>query len=165
MDPRTAVIAPIALVLVSHFVACGSSDDGAASAGGDAAAAAPEAEIDPVEILRPGSTFTVDNVAAAGWKTSRELAAETLPNATSVWYGFYNQRDVEVRVYPSHESAVSDGTGLADVATGRGKPAPFAGGVISATRTSYGAYAIVGNLVLLCEVQTDDCARLFDALQ
>ena len=166
MDSRTAVIAPIALILVSLFVACGSSDDGAASAGGDAAAAAPEAEIDPVEILRPGSTFTVDDVAAAGWKKSRELAAETLPNATSVWYGFYNQRDVEVRVYPSHESAVSDGTGPADVATGRGgKPAPFAVGGISATRTSYGAYAIVGNLVLLCEVQTDDCAGLFDALQ
>ena len=104
-------------------------------------------------------------MAAAGWKKSRELAAETLPNATSVWYGFYNQKDVEVRVYPSHESAMSDGTGPADDATARGKPAPFAVGGISATRMSYGAYAIVGNLVLLCEVQIDDCSGLFDALQ
>ena len=40
--------------------------------------------------------------------------------------------------------------------------APFASGRISATRTSCGAYAIVGNLVLLCEVQIDDCSGLFD---
>ncbi len=40
--------------------------------------------------------------------------------------------------------------------------APFASGGISATRTSCGAYAIVGNLVLLCEVQIDDCSGMFD---
>ena len=106
----------------------------------------------------------MDDVAATGWKKSTELSADTLSNAIEVWYGFYNQKDVEVRVYPSHESAVSDGTGPADEATGRGKPAPFAVGGISATRTSYGAYAIVGNLVLLCEVQIDDCSPLFEAL-
>ena len=40
--------------------------------------------------------------------------------------------------------------------------APFASDRISAARTSCGAYAIVGNLVLLCEVQIDDCSGLFD---
>lgn len=40
--------------------------------------------------------------------------------------------------------------------------ARFASGGISATRTSCGAYAIVGNLVLLCEMQIDDCSGLFD---
>ncbi|MCH7739571.1 MAG: hypothetical protein IIC93_05425 [Chloroflexi bacterium] len=43
--------------------------------------------------------------------------------------------------------------------------APFASDRISATRTSCGAYAIVGNLVLLCEVQIDDCSGLFDPVK
>lgn len=160
------VITPLALLFVALFVACGSGDAGVGSGSGNVTAAELDSnpEIDPVLILRPGSVFTLDDVAAAGWKKSRELAAGTLPNAISVWYGFYNQRDVEVRIYPSHESAVSDGMEPADIATGRGKPAPFASGGISATRTSYGAYAIVGNLVMLCEVQIDDCAPLFEAL-
>lgn len=165
MGNRRVLFVPIALVFVALFVACGSSGDGTPSNAEDAAAVASEPELEPVLILRAGSVFTVDDVAAAGWKKSSELSADTLPNAMSVWYGFYNQKDIEVRIYPSHESALADGTEPANVATGRGKPAPFAVGGISATRTSYGAYAIVGNLVMLCEVQIDDCAPLFEALE
>ena len=48
MNLRTVVIAPLALVLVAPFVACGSSGAGVESDGGGAA---PGAEIDPVQIL------------------------------------------------------------------------------------------------------------------
>ena len=140
------------------IVACGSGDGGADSE--------PVVnEPDPVQVLQPGRVFTVDDVAAVGWKKSKELSASTLPDATGVWYGFYQQRDVEVRIYESHDAAISSGTGPADDATGRGKPAPFAVGGISATRTSYTTYAIVGNLVLLCEIKIEDCQPLLDDIQ
>ena len=100
----------------------------------------------------------------AGWKKSKELSSETLPEAIGAWYGFYDHRDVELRQYKTHESVLSAGIVPADEATGRGKPAPFAVGGISATRTSYSTYAIVGNLILLCEIKIEDCQNLIDAI-
>ena len=122
-------------------------------------------EEDPVQILNPSGVFTVDDVVTAGWKKSKQLSPETRPDASSVWYGLYTQRDVEVRIYKTHETAVSSGMGPADDATGRGKPAPFAVGGISATRMSYTTYAIVGNLILLCEVKIEDCQGLLDTIK
>ncbi|MDA1280084.1 MAG: hypothetical protein O3B95_08600 [Chloroflexi bacterium] len=141
MRPRHVLTGVIALLLLMVIVACGAGE-------GEAGGGTTVDEVEPVQILQSGRVFTVDDVVAAGWKNSKELSAETLPGASSVWYGFFQRRDVEVRVYESHESAIASGMGPADVATGRGKPAPFAVGGISATRTSYVTYAIVGNLIL-----------------
>jgi hypothetical protein len=163
MTIRRFFLVPITLLTLSLliFFGCGPGDDEAVSD-----VSSPEVfEDDPVQILQPGGVFTVDDVVAAGWKNSKELSPETLPDATSAWYGFYKQRDVEVRVYASHEVAISSGQPPADDATGRGKPAPFAVGGISATRTSYTTYAIVGNLILLCEVKIEDCQGLLDAIE
>ncbi|MBT5627024.1 MAG: hypothetical protein HOJ22_01935 [Chloroflexi bacterium] len=149
------------LLGLALFVGCGSADGSDSVSAGVGA----EEEGEPVQILQPGAVFTVDDVAAAGWKKSKELSPETLPGATSVWYGFYQQRDVEVRVYESQASAISDGQEIADVATGRRKPAPFASGGISSTRTSYSAYGIVGNLILLCEIKIEDCQGLLESIE
>jgi len=113
-------------------------------------------EGEPVQILQPDQVFTVDDVAAVGWKKSKELSSETLPGATSVWYGYYNQRDVEVRVYRSQASAICEGKEIADTATGRSGT--------SSTRTSYSAYGIVGNLILLCEIKIDECQELLESI-
>ena len=110
----------------------------------------------------PDSVFTANDVAAVGWKKSKELSSETLPGATSVWYGFYEQRDVEVRVYESQSEAISLGQDLADTATGRNKPQSTT--LLSRTWTSYLSYAIVGNLILLCEVKIEDCQSLLDGI-
>ncbi len=151
----------IAILLgIATLAACGSSSTDSI----DVALVA-EPDADPVQILQPDSVFTVDDVAAAGWKKSKELSAETLPDAISVWYGFYNQRDVEVRIYESQAVAISSGQPPAADATGRGKPSPFAVGGISATRKSYTDYAIVGNLVLLCEVKIEDCQGLLESIR
>ncbi len=129
-----------------------------------------EPEADAVKITLPDSVFTADDVAAVGWKKSKELSPETLPGVTSVWYGFYQQRDVEVRVYESQGEAISLGQDLADTATGRHKPmgAYRVTGVLTnartSTRTSYLAYAIVGNLILLCEIKIEDCQGLLDGI-
>jgi hypothetical protein len=158
-DRRIRLIFLMSAVVVL-LVACGGSDGG----GSGGASAVTEFEDDPVQVLQPEGVFVVDDIVSAGWKKSKELSPETLPDATSAWYGFYNQRDVEVRIYESHNAALSSGTGPADEATGRGKPAPFAVGGISATRTSYTTYAVVGNLILLCEVKIEDCQGLLDEI-
>jgi hypothetical protein len=124
---------------------------------------------DGVQITLPDGVFTADDVAAVGWKKSKELSAETLPGATSAWYGFYQQRDVEVRVYESQSEAISLGQELADTATGRRKPSSMidSGAITNAqtnTRTSYLTYAIVGNLIMLCEIKIEDCQSLLDGI-
>ena len=148
-------------LLAVLIVACGSSD----AASEKYTSANTPVDDDPVQILQPEGVFSVDDVVAAGWKKSKELSPETLPDATGAWYGFFAQRDVEVRQYETHEAVLASGVGPADEATGRGKPAPFAVGGISATRTSYSTYAIVGNLILLCEVKIEDCQPLLDAIE
>jgi hypothetical protein len=151
----------VLLVMLLTVVACGAPEND--SAGNISPVTG--LEEDRVQILQSSGVFSVDDVAAAGWKKSKELFPETLPDAISVWYGFYNQRDVEVRVYESQASAIGSGQDIADVATGRRKPAPFASGGISSTRTSYSAYAIVGNIILLCEIKIEDCQGLIDTIE
>jgi hypothetical protein len=138
-------------------VACGSSN-GDESVSDSVA----DTEIDAVQMTLPDSVFTADDVAAVGWKKSKELSSETLPGVSSVWYGFYQQRDVEVRVYESQMKAISLGQDLADTATGRNKPQSTT--LHSRTWTSYLSYAIVGNLILLCEVKIEDCQSLLDGI-
>jgi hypothetical protein len=143
-------------------VACGSSD-------GDDSGSSDEVDGDGVQITLPDGVFTADDVAAVGWKKSKELSPGTLPGITSVWYGFYQQRDVEVRVYESQSEAISFGQELADTSTGRRKPNTMldSGAITNAqtnTRTSYLSYAIVGNLILLCEIKIEDCQSLIDGI-
>jgi hypothetical protein len=143
-------------------VACGSSI-------GDESVSSVEETGDGVQITLPDGVFTADDVAAVGWKKSKELSSETLPGATSAWYGFYQQRDVEVRVYESQSEAISLGQELADTATGRRKPSSMidSGAITNAqtnTRTSYLTYAIVGNLIMLCEIKIEDCQSLLDGI-
>ena len=145
-------------------VACGSSN-------GDESVSdsVVEPEIDAVQMTLPDSVFTADDVAAVGWKKSKELSSETLPGVSSVWYGFYQQRDVEVRVYESQSEAISLGQELADLHSGRRKPSSMidSGAITNAqtsTRTSYLTYAIVGNLILLCEIKIEDCQGLIDSI-
>ena len=63
-------------------------------------------------------SVTADDVVADVWKKSKEISAETLHDVESVWYGFYNQRDVEIRIYESDEVSINSGTGPVDEATG-----------------------------------------------
>ena len=154
------VLAAISILAVS----CGSSN-------GDESVSdsVVEPEIDAVQMTLPDSVFTADDVAAVGWKKSKELSSETLPGVSSVWYGFYQQRDVEVRVYESQSEAISLGQELADLHSGRRKPSSMidSGAITNAqtsTRTSYLTYAIVGNLILLCEIKIEDCQGLIDGI-
>ena len=97
--PRWLLIAISVLAVMA--LACGSGDS------------APDAETvvedEGPPVVRTGETFAVDDFVDAGWKKSKEFSAETVPKAESVWYRFYDRRDVEIRFYASHEDAIGDG--------------------------------------------------------
>ena len=157
------LLIPLAAISIA-LIACGSSKDDVSAS--DSVA---EPVFDAIQMTLPDSVFTANDVAAVGWKKSKELSSETLPGATSVWYGFYQQRDVEVRVYESQMKAISLGQELADLHSGRRKPSSMidSGAITNAqtsTRTSYLTYAIVGNLILLCEIKIEDCQGLIDGI-
>ncbi len=103
---------------------------------------------------------------SAGWKKSKQLSAETLPRADEVWYGFFDQKDIEIRIYASNEDALAFGLGPAEEAIGRVGTNAEAGGKLdqSRSRTGYDAFVVVGNLVMLCELEVSTCEALISNL-
>jgi len=117
-------------------------------------------------ITRPDRVYSVDDFVAAGWKKSDQLSTETLANATDVWYGFYNQKDIEIRFYESHANALALGVDPANEAIGRVAQSAEAGGKLdqSRARIGYDAYLVVGNMVMLCELEVATCEALVERL-
>jgi len=159
---------------LSLAIACGSSDSDSDSNGaGDAAAPAAE-EVDEAlaevsRILSPGSSLTFDDYVAAGWKKSKQYDTDTVPEATDIWYGFFNSKDIEVRFYDSHEIAKTAGFDNASEAIDQrfregGKIGSSNRGAGSFAVTKYKAFAVVGNTVMLCEQSVDSCIALADIL-
>ena len=122
----------------------------------------------------------LDEVVAARWTKSRQLSTETLPQASEAWYGFFQEKDIEVRVYPSEEDAIEHGVGPAQEAVDRGERSfgdnrallrlqyghegKWTTGelsdLVATLRTRYAAYLVVGNLVMLCETDLAACQNL-----
>lgn len=142
----------LAAPMIAAALACGGREE-------------PDATTAPVEVAGPvrsvvravDRTFTIEDLRNAGWKKHKDFEVDTLPHARAAAFGFFNQRDVEVWLYDSHEDAVRHGTGPAEQAVAR--PPGQTDALIPAVNR-YHAYAIVGNLVLLCEVELADCEGL-----
>lgn len=151
-------------VLILLAIACGCGSN-------DSAPVAPDSDdtnefgFDVSMIAKPGSVFTIDDVKATGWKSSKELPADQLEGATAVWFGFYQQKNLEVWIYDDHEDAVKLGSGPAEeiVAATRGVSGGGAGPYMKQT-THYGAFGVIGNLIVLCEVEVAVCKSFGDAL-
>lgn len=156
---------PLAAVAAAAF-ACG---DGTEVLSKESKPAGALAELVPeggAKVVFPGRTLTVDELVAAGYKKSRELSVETLPGATEAWYGFFNRKDIEVRVYESHDAALGLGREPAYAATKKQKRR--GGGDRGAGHegiTGYNAYLIAGNLVMLCELDVASCEALVDGVK
>ena len=149
------------------FAGCGADETARRVEGPDATAVVIEGEgLTTSLIANPERTYSVDDLVAAGWKKSDQLSAETLPNATEVWYGFFRQRDIEVRVYRSHEEARQFGIEPAE-ATINADPGARGGdhGPWTPRIARYAAYAVVGNMVMLCELELAPCEALAEALK
>lgn len=148
-------------LMVIGLAACGSGDSTAdsVSTNNDGEEVAP--------VLRIDETFTVENFEAAGFKLSKEFDTETVPLATNVYYGFASRRDIEIRKYASHADAMSAGVESALAILGRSPASNSAGGIITSgnNRTSYHAYLVAGNVVMLCQTDISACEDLANAAQ
>ena len=177
MFPMRSALRPANGLLLSCAVAvllvagCGSQEETPAPAD-ETAAEAPTATVERAAgelsvIVRPDRVYTIDDVVAAGWKKSKQFSTETVPHSTDIWYGFFNRKDIEVRVYASHEDALEHGVAPADEAVARvgaqrgGWDLLDAGG---ASIAKYQAYAIVGNLLMLCETELAICESLIEQM-
>ena len=114
-------------------------------------------------ILLSDRNFTPDAFVKAGWKKSKQYDTTTVPESTEIWYGFFNQKDIEIRFYETHEAAIELGipaaTSSIEGAVKRskgGKLLDFSGGSF----TGYADYLVVGNTVLLCEFDRTRCDQL-----
>ena len=114
-------------------------------------------------IFHADKTFTTDSFMAAGWKKSKEYDTATVPESTEIWYGFFNQKDIEIRFYQSHESALEHGVPLAQESLQMDAGARIGG--VNTVRTGYSAYAVAGNAVMLCELDVSSCETLINALE
>ena len=114
-------------------------------------------------ILLSDRNFTPDAFVKAGWKKSKQYDTTTVPESTEIWYGFFNQKDIEIRFYETHEAAIELGipaaTSSIEGAVKRskgGKLLDFSGGSF----TGYADYLVAGNSVLLCEFDRTRCDQL-----
>ena len=114
-------------------------------------------------ILLSDRNFTPDSFVQAGWKKSKQYDTATVPESTEIWYGFFNQKDIEIRFYETHEAAIELGipaaTSSIEGAVKRskgGKLLDFSGGSF----TGYADYLVAGNAVLLCEFDRTRCDQL-----
>ena len=85
-----------------------------------------------------------------------------MPDATDIWYGFFERRNVEVRFYPSHEAALTQGVESARSEVR--KPVRTGGVRYGGMLHSYQAYLVAGNTVMLCESEVAVCQRLVENL-
>ena len=140
--------------------------------------------------------FTFEDLKSIGYKKNRTYDVSELQGATGAWYGFWGEerssnKDYEIRLYPTHEDAISLGESLAQEVTGDNavitKDATWKEGIkdrrqvggghtkgtleLQATGIfpKYGNYTIYGNIVILCEGQEEIalevCWKLIEALQ
>ncbi|GIT59643.1 MAG: hypothetical protein Ct9H300mP19_15910 [Dehalococcoidia bacterium] len=153
---RLRLLTLISLVLVVVAPACTDSDDNSV---GDAVDAPTSSSI-----FHADKTFTTDSFMAAGWKKSKEYDTATVPESTEIWYGFFlNPKDIEIRFYQSHESALEHGVPLAEESLQMDAGARIGG--VNTVRTGYSAYAVAGNAVMLCELDVSSCETLINALE
>ena len=75
------------------------------------------------QVIDNGKIYTSKDFFDAGFKEYKEYNVSKLTGATEAWYGYWGpdeDSDVyyELRFYPDHSTAVSDGTPFAEDATG-----------------------------------------------
>ena len=159
---RTVISIAALLIVLTVFAACGS--DSPAAAGDEPQLRDAEGQGGLQEdrlITNASGTYTMDDLTALGFKKSKQFSTETLPAATDVWYGFFNQKDIEVRVYESHADALEFGVEPAEVAIDK---EPGQTDYLIPVVNRYPAFAVAGNMVMLCERQLATCTDLIDQL-
>ena len=136
-------------------------------------------EIITSKICYPEKTFTVADFEAAGLKKPKSLKADAVdkktgeritPEATEAHIGFYKStmgpKDIELRFYKNHHDALKHGVPVAEKTIS--VPSEAGGAVKGAgtfAKSSYGAYSVIGNVIMLCQVQIEVCDELVNGIE
>ena len=150
------------ILLIVVVVACGSEDSTAESS---TDISTTESNISNAHI---GDTFTPESFIAAGWKKSKEYDTATVPEATEIWYGFYSQKDIEIRFYSNHKTARGAGAPSAEASIEDAVKRSRGGNLLDVSGGSFTGYAdflVVGNAILLCEFDRTRCDELVANLE
>ncbi len=178
MTLRLAIL--FSALIYSLVLACGTADEAPAESSSADEVVADEVVEEPTEApvvdenevvtigdraelrgtTRPSGMFSVDDFIEAGWKKNKEFDLDTLPEAEGAFFGFYNRKDIELRIYPSHEVAMAAGRDAAETAIETEKLSGRGAGFTAVTL--YGAYLVAGNVVMLCEISVQDCVDLIE---
>ena len=130
----------------------------------------PSEERDQIEgkwlITQPDRVYSVEDFLSIGWKKSKQLETEALPESIDAWYGFYMRKDIELRFYASHEAALEHGVPPAQEVIKKDAGARIGAATVWTVNIAlYGAYAVAGNVVMMCELELASCEALINALE
>lgn len=118
-------------------------------------------EFDAPVIASAGRIYTIDDMVNAGWKKSKELPKDPLQGVIEAWSGFYQQKNLEVRIYESHGEALRLGPASAEEIVARSQEVSRG----ATDPPQYAGYGVLGNLVVLCEFDVAVCADLAASLK
>ena len=153
-----------------------------------------ESEKSTLEVVsNSDKIFTMDDFYSIGFKKNKIYDVSELNGASDAVFGFWGEKKsesktYEIRIYTSHEDAISLGESFAKEVTGNdaiikssesswkeglkdrrkiGGPGESGGGR-SGTFPRYGNYAIYGNVIMLCEgteeIALENCWDLINNL-
>ena len=147
---------------------CNSGDDQISTNSGPSSES-PSELLDQIEgkslITQTDRHYSVEDFLAIGWKKSKQLEVETLPESVDAWYGFYMQKDIELRFYDSHEAALTHGVPPAQETIKKDAGVRIGAATVWTVNIAlYGAYAVAGNVVMMCELQLASCEALINAM-
>ena len=159
------------LLSVMFVFACGESDSGESNTNEDG--------IVTSRIINNDMVHTIADFETAGLKKPKSIQADAIdkktgepitPNAKEIHVGFFKStmgpKDVELRIYSSHQEALDFGVSPAEKTI---NAAVEAGGAVKGAGTfaksSYGAYIVSGNAIMLCQVQIEVCDELAEGLK
>ena len=151
--------------------ACGESDSGESNTNEDG--------IVTSRIINDDMVHTIADFETAGLKKPKSIQADAIdkktgepitPNAKEIHVGFFKStmgpKDIELRIYSSHQEALDFGVSPAEKTI---NAAVEAGGAVKGAGTfaksSYGAYIVSGNAIMLCQVQIEVCDELAEGLK
>ena len=170
------VIVAVAIVTVGLVMGCASSPDGSdSSSSGSVPLSTPASsvingqavaddvgspDVDSAHVTEssaksgsttsPGSIFTTADMEAVGWKKSRQLDIGDLEGAKEIWYGFFDQKDIELWIYASFDDAVNLGARAAQSILDENRVVDVLNSIRGGTRV-YSYYLVVGNMLMFCE--------------
>lgn len=138
------ILAIVATMAIAFAVGCG-SDDGSSPF-----------SINPgPHVVRADDTFTKESFISAGWKEYEPFLEGENYGATTAWLGFFNQKDIYLLFYETNEGATDIGKPivLERLEEFRSDTVPI-----------YYDYLIVGNVVVVCELEIAVCTAMADEL-